>query len=387
MKPILEGAAMNPILAWCTALIPLLASSLALALNSAPQQVPPPGTTTPPGLTTPLGTTPCDIGPPYTGAIPAAATQAGFTHCAANYDFTYTGSFTDSLGTHQWSNLSSWFSCAGTIGAPYLWFYAYVYNAGNVGCDTSHQNITTDGGVQVLALSYYLTDANAGNYFNVIQSEASGVTSNATNPFPEQSYFEIVMRPTATTSLASGFTEFFDTSAFTSVSGAPCFISNDQEWDQGASATGVGMPLWNTTCGTGSGRGVGVTTNNDGHISTSYGTFGALMTADNVSAFGGCDYWASGAVNGLPKSAFGSCLTNQNGVPGSLSNGVYTVIPPSSSPIFSTRLYRYVSEGPHSVRSWTATSHTTYIQRMTVWECAGWATGPCITNPVITTTP
>ena len=29
----------------------------------------------------------CDIGPNYTGAVPAAALAAGFTHCAANYDF------------------------------------------------------------------------------------------------------------------------------------------------------------------------------------------------------------------------------------------------------------------------------------------------------------
>src|SRR6516162_9190616 len=56
----------------------------------------------------------CDIGPNYSGSIPAAATQAGFTHCAANYDFTYTGSFTNGSFTYQWSNLSSWLRCDNT---------------------------------------------------------------------------------------------------------------------------------------------------------------------------------------------------------------------------------------------------------------------------------
>jgi hypothetical protein len=57
----------------------------------------------------------CDIGPALTGAIPAAATQAGSTHCGANYDFTQAGSFTSGGHTYQWSNLSSWLECAGAL--------------------------------------------------------------------------------------------------------------------------------------------------------------------------------------------------------------------------------------------------------------------------------
>ena len=92
----------------------------------------------------------CDIGPAYTGQIPAAATQAGIIGCAANYDFTQTQSFTDNAGTHQWSNLSSWFTCNSNGGAP-----AILNFSGNVGCmDGVHQTITTDSGVQVLSLKY-----------------------------------------------------------------------------------------------------------------------------------------------------------------------------------------------------------------------------------------
>jgi hypothetical protein len=91
----------------------------------------------------------CDYGPPYTGAIPANATQAGFTHCAANYDFTYTGSWTDSMGTHQWcagslpcslANMSSWLSCTGNgLAPPTLW-----YLTSGTPCDTNHVQIAVD---------------------------------------------------------------------------------------------------------------------------------------------------------------------------------------------------------------------------------------------------
>lgn len=87
------------------------------------------------------GSVACDIGPSYTGSIPAAAAQAGFTHCAANYDFTQTQAFTDQLGTHTWSDLSSWFVCSNVTAAPYLWKFI-----GTTGCnDGTHQYITTDG--------------------------------------------------------------------------------------------------------------------------------------------------------------------------------------------------------------------------------------------------
>jgi hypothetical protein len=68
-----------------------------------------------------------------------------------------------------------------------------------------------------------------------------------------------------------------------------------------------------------------------------------------------------------------------------------TVVPPSTSTIFASREALILDEGPESSgqggSSWTATSHTTFLQRMTVWTCAGWKTGQCFNNPVITTHP
>jgi hypothetical protein len=45
----------------------------------------------------------CDIGPNYTGTIPVQAQQQGFTHCAANYDFT----------SPQFATISSWLNQCG----------------------------------------------------------------------------------------------------------------------------------------------------------------------------------------------------------------------------------------------------------------------------------
>ena len=57
----------------------------------------------------------CDIGPNYTGSIPAAAQAVGFTHCAANYDFS--NSF--------YATRSNWLDCAGAAN-PQWWNLSYA---------------------------------------------------------------------------------------------------------------------------------------------------------------------------------------------------------------------------------------------------------------------
>jgi hypothetical protein len=315
-------------------------------------------------------TYPCDIGPPYTGSIPAQAQQAGFTHCAANYDFTQTQSFTDSLGTHQWSNLSSWFSCNNTT--PYLFALNGVTL---VPCDTSHQNITTDGGTQVLALTYTLADAQAGNYQNNL---ASGVSTNGTQ-FPNQFYVEHVIRPTTTSPCGSCL--FYYLQTWVAGNGSnPCFIETDNEF----STTGwdVGMALWNAPCGTSSYYyDISSNPSSSTPISTSnYTTFGELLTADGLETVATCANLATGAVAGLPKTAFVGC--------GSWDLSSWPVNAPQA---MSARMNLVLHEGPESAgqggSGWTATSETTYFQRVTFWTCANYASGPCYTNPVITSGP
>jgi hypothetical protein len=326
-------------------------------------------------ITSSGGVIACDIGPSYTGTIPAAATQAGYTHCAANYDFTQTQSFTDGIGTHQWSNMASWLGCSGSTSAPYL--FRYLVGTGAVPCDTSHQQITTDGGVQVLALSYLTSDALAGNAYNVMLTNGPG--ADPFDPFAGKSYLEVSMRLPIISGICTDFCINFDTSTFTHVQGNPCFASTDMEWDDGATSTGVGMAQWNLTCGTSSGNGTsGPVTPIDGVITTAVMTWGNLTTADNVSQYAICNYSAAGNVQGLPGSAFHSCASA-------------TLVPPSTNPVFHTNVYANFQEGPFGLTSATwgtwNTNISTYIQRLTVWECPGYQTGGCYNNPVITTHP
>ena len=307
----------------------------------------------------------------YTGSIPAAATQAGFTHCAANYDFTQTQSFTDSVGTHQWSNLSSWLSCSGSTSAPYL--FDYVIGSDSVPCDTSHQNVTTVNGVQVLQLTYAVADQSAAHYINQLRSINPVSSLNVSNPWQEEWYSEFVMQFNNTSPCGSNFCIAFNISTFTSVQGNPCFFATDQEWDSGATGTGTGFALYNFPCGTSNFENLGASPV-DGAISTNVTTWGSLVTADNVSTAAANNFWGSGAISGLPGSAF-------------LSSVSKTVVPPATNPVFHNPLYFYISEGPNgSTSNWTLT-HVTNIQRITIWECPGYQSGGCFNNRVITSAP
>jgi hypothetical protein len=325
----------------------------------------------------------CDIGPPYTGQIPAAATQAGLTHCGANYDFTYTGSFTDSLGTHTWSTLSSWLSCGGFGGNTILTF------TGATPCDTGHQNITTDGGTQVLALTYTLADKNNGIYYNVVQSGGFVGSSIAGTSFPIGHYYELVVKlsnfdPCGTNNCIVYDTSTYAPDAFSG--GNPCFIETDSElWDN--SNPNVGVDYWNPTCGTsGNAFGPAVNTPPIQQPSTSaYTTYGILSTIDNVNNnFGACTYSATGAVSGLPASSWKDCATQAVG--GSSATNA----------VFNSRNGVFLVEGPQSSGqggvNWSATTETTTIQRVTFWVCpnptgGAWQTGQCYNNPVITAHP
>jgi hypothetical protein len=169
---------------------------------------------------------------------------------------------------------------------------------------------------------------------------------------------------------SGSFYILFDTSSLTDVAGSPCAMQSDQEFDSYPTATGVGIVTYNDAgCGSG-----GVTASN-GTINSSVNTYGKLITGDGVSKFAGCNYYSSGAVRGLPASAFGSCVTA-------------TVVPPATTAMFSTNLYEYIEEGPYHGAggpNWNIASHTTYIQRKTIWTCPGYTTGACINKSVITT--
>jgi hypothetical protein len=95
----------------------------------------------------------CDIGPKYTGAIPPAAQAAGFTRCAANYDFTNTSAYSN-------ANMSTWLSCPDS-GNPGYQLYC-VRPGSSVFPPASDMVLVNDGGVQALQLTYTPADATNG---------------------------------------------------------------------------------------------------------------------------------------------------------------------------------------------------------------------------------
>ena len=107
----------------------------------------------------------CDVGPNYTGTIPAPARAAGFTHCVANYDFTQTQQFTTNGHTYQWSNLSSWLDCAGASN-PLLWGKNY-----GVAMNCSDVSVSTDGSLQVLRMQYLPSDTNGQTWLNTASQQ------------------------------------------------------------------------------------------------------------------------------------------------------------------------------------------------------------------------
>jgi hypothetical protein len=88
----------------------------------------------------------CDIGPSYTGSIPAAAQAAGFTHCAANWDFSQP----------TYATQSNWLDCVGTN-------LSYTWHQGSPGVSEAECNIfqTTDpnnSALTVLHIQYKPSD-------------------------------------------------------------------------------------------------------------------------------------------------------------------------------------------------------------------------------------
>lgn len=352
------------------------------------------------GTVTGGGAIACDVGPPYTGSIPAAATQAGFTHCAANYDFTQTQQWTDSAGTHQWSNLSTWFTCNNNnTDTSKLWSWN-----GTVPCDTNHLNTASDGGAQVLAISYYLADMTAGHYFAEINSGTyvgppPGVVSPT--PLPQEYYVEQVLRPSTTTPAPGTSIPYYFISTFKLVPTDYCFLSADFDefYNGNTTNANTGMAEWtsDTTCNPPNGGyvfmpcvGGSCPSQPDppAPSSASYNTYGQLITIDDVKYAGQCTYYATGAVSGLAAGSFQACA-KYDALSGNVNSGVFS----------GARLRIYIDLGNPDpgaqvfVPQWTANPLTMNFQRITVWVCpnptggSDWRTGNCYTNPVITTHP
>jgi hypothetical protein len=316
---------------------------------------------------------PCDIGPPYNGSIPAAAAAAGFTHCAANYDFTQTQPFTNTIGgtqyTFQWSQMgggsgaSPWFSCTNSTSGVYLWYK----DPSGVACDTTHQNITTDGGVQVLELTTLQSD----NAFNQITTGYGA--SPQPNPFPAQYYYEGVFKPLAIPCTGTCL-DISTTGVDRSSQGIYCTIGMDFDEVGPGTTVGGGLSGWNlNNCSVNSGTywfGPGFPSpDRPASSTTAYQTYGALMMMDGVSNVEGCVYYSAGVVSGLPSGSFYGCTGETS---------------PTTNPVaFQGQEYIYLGWPDSNPGTWSETA-TVYIQRVTMWTCPSPTGTPpeCYTNPI-----
>jgi hypothetical protein len=324
----------------------------------------------------------CDIGPNYTGSIPTAAQVAGFTHCAANYDFT----------TSFFSNKDTWFQCPdngsaqannGTSTALFYW----QHTGGGPDGPCSDINMITDGGSQVLDLTFTPTDFDnqvGGGYTNVVSRSGYNYPNSAGTWFPNGSYIESVDRVTAASyvsvsadngALLGGPWEYGNSQL--NVAGQ-CIIEFDwQELykNQGANNGGTiehctgnfSARFWEP-----SGQNI-----QSSYDATQYNTYGHLATQDTSGNLSVCLY-----LNGTPLSPT-PCSSNPfvNGSSDSAINDQESVI------MWSGAQNRNQSCGstPNCIRP-TGNVDVLY-KRITIWTCPGYKSttngcaGTLLTSP------
>jgi hypothetical protein len=339
MKRILGGAAMKRILVWCTALTPLLASSLALALTtSAPQEVPPPGTTTPPD---PIA---CDYGPNYNGSIPAGASAAGFTRCAVNLDFT----------NSRFASLSNWIDCFGATGPASTPILNQIDGvAGNkVPCDSNHYAMVSDGPYsQVFKATWLSSDGNHNNNLYSTYSRGSTVfPAYAGFTLPNGQFIEWTWRSTIPSCPSHGCL------VWAPFEYPPAGDPNQfLEYDFGE--------LYEGTNGNGTGCLVQSNANSFIYMPTcdpgNYHTYGYRITTDGNSNIAMCNYFSSTPVNGLSAATFNNCLTTFKSGIQSSREGMYPMWGPFGADVAAG----FFGSTP---------SFSIYLVRLTVWECPGW---------------
>lgn len=297
---------------WFLALLVGLTSAAAYALTGTSPPVDIPITITGGGALA------CDIGPDAP-AIPAPATAGGFTHCAANADFTT--STTDANGIN-FSNVATFIDECGAT-TPWRWYLrSFSYS---LPC-SGRAAIVTDTGVtpntQALQLTYSLADqTNCVNYAS--PGPAGQNCGRADNPYsttgfifpqyfsqrtsgslPMERYFEYTVRiPQDSMATYAGNDSLFTVVDFGSQPGNVGLNSMDTEWR----GTGNGSPgnsvhggwgmasqgdVGNGVIGTCTSAGLGICGNNGPLYGgwDVYHTWGFLITSDESSIMAECAY-------------------------------------------------------------------------------------------------
>jgi hypothetical protein len=280
----------------------------------------------------------CNIGPNYTGTIPAGAVAAGFTHCAANFDF----------GQAQFSNPANWLDCAGAS-TPIFFFNN---QSGSAPCGSAVSVVTDSSGGGQKALDMHWDPS--WQPFSEIDPEQL---------FPEGVYIDWIMRYSSSYLTANSLETLIG--SIYSESGNCCTV-NAYEWDLDEQAIKPSQP--SLTFGYTATHpvqwpllivpnGVPVAFNTISNFNpTIYQNYGVRITTDGNIAWSMCNYW-----NGQ----FESC-DNWN-APWQIAA--------------ADQLNRWkIQVGPLSSTLNNGTAYDAFWQRVTFWTCPAWSPSSQLTQ-------
>ncbi len=288
----------------------------------------------------------CDIGPPYQGAIPAGAQAAGFTHCAANYDFT----------NAAYASLSNWLDCAGASNPQ--WYNTLTNGGGNRG-PCSNISITADGGApQVLHEVFRPVDASSGVFGTTLTTTNDSLSSGTTFPLGGAYYQSVYRVPASTYSavpLSSGIVFAWWSWETPQV--------NVYEGDFQETYSDGGGP-----CGSLAACGAAATYHNhgnDGEAQT-YVDYGN----GNMPTFDPTVYNSYGTRMTFDGTSMVMC---------SYLNGNFSACSNSSSLVTTTpRRYAILMLGPQGSPTYVPTAQQdAYIKSVTIFTCGSWQSGQC----------
>jgi hypothetical protein len=296
----------------------------------------------------PSGVTACKIGFPYNGTAPAAAVRAGFTTCAANYDFSQTLP-------------ANWLSCSPWDGNAHWWYQGQWWYTSEPPCNIAQ---ATDGGNTVLRLIWqagYLANGGSGSQNALTMSTMNHDTTRVTD-FPN-GYYEITYRytPVALRSYTSFWTW---TQAAAQGGGGPIEWDFVETYGQGAGVTGAFHPWAHN------GDGNYIYQNPAGFDGTQYTIYAGRITSNGTNSIAISSYVGQENVAG--------------GVPAYIASAS---VPNVQAVDLNKRNHIIVQNG---VVPWetvdTPVNVTMYIKSIRVWSCLNWETTMC-NGATLTTAP
>ncbi len=290
----------------------------------------------------------CDVGPPFLGPIPPGAVAAGFTRCLYNLDLA------------QFFNLNTVINCKGAS-TPLM----YAVSDGPNNCND--YNIVSDGGAQVLDLTFTPSDFASGTRDSKLSTTDYNLVTGYT--FPSSHYVSYTYRMTDASKNAyntNGFRLLGDIWEW-----SPNAISSSAfvEFDHDENATvgpgsccnsGTGSGWWNQPAG-GAHSGQQVLPlfqDLPGYDFTIYGTYGARIVSDGSTTIQYCTY-LSGA--GTSSNGNVGCTTINN------SSTNFSSSDPDN---YTQRHMEIVEVGPQGAYDSPTANEDLLLRSMTVFGCS-----------------